>query len=218
MAAASRRRRPGSAVSTEQGGPRSVEKSGSRQAPRGRRRSGPERGLRKRPGRPRHPVPKDRGHRPHTLGARSEVPRKVCPDRNAGSGNRGRHAAWRPRESRSSHDAGAAAALAPPIDAHEEEQPDDVDKMPIPGRRLEAKVVIRFEMASPGPVEAHDQKRGSDNDVETVKPGRHEKGRRIDAAGEVKRGVAVLVSLYRGEADTEKNGQREAPQQPAAVA
>src|SRR5215469_9222477 len=208
MAAASRRRRRGSAGSTGQGGPTSAGKSGSRQALRGRRRSGPEKRLRKRPGRPRHPAPKGRGHRPRTLDARSKVRRTTGPCRNADTGSRARRAAWRPRGGRSSGDAGAAAALAPPIDAHEEEQPDDIDKMPVPGCRLEAEMMIGFEMAGPGPVEAHDQERGSDNDVETVKPGRHEKGRRIDPAGEVKRGMAVLVRLHRGEADAEKNGQR----------
>src|SRR5207249_3916210 len=29
-------------------------------------------------------------------------------------------------------------AHAPPVDADEQEQPDDIDEMPIPGRRLEA--------------------------------------------------------------------------------
>src|SRR5438045_594954 len=41
------------------------------------------------------------------------------------------------RKPHSSRDAGAAAALAPPIDANKEEQPHDVDEMPIPRGRLE---------------------------------------------------------------------------------
>src|SRR6266566_4720507 len=113
---------------------------------------------------------------------------------------------------------GAAAALAPPIDADKQEQPHDVDEMPVPGSRLEPEMMVGFEMPGPCPIETDDQKCRPDDDVETVKPGGHEKSRRIDAVGEMKRRVAVLPSLNRGEADAEKDSQRQPAQQSAAVA
>lgn len=65
--------------------------------------------------------------------------------------------------------------LAPPVDADEEEQPDDIDEMPIPGRRLEAEMMIRLKMTLIGSDEANDQEDRADDDMETVKAGRHEK-------------------------------------------
>src|SRR5688500_15302294 len=38
------------------------------------------------------------------------------------------------------------APAAPDIDAKEEEQPDNVDEVPVPGRRLEAEMLTRREM------------------------------------------------------------------------
>src|SRR6516165_2582707 len=103
--------------------------------------------------------------------------------------------------------AGAAASLSPPIDADEKEKPDDVDEMPIPGGRLEPEMVVRLEITAPRTKEANRQERRADHHVEAVKAGRHEKGRRVDAAGEAKGRVAVFVGLNRGEAKTEKDGQ-----------
>ena len=34
------------------------------------------------------------------------------------------------------------APAAPDVDAEEQEQPDDVDEMPVPGRRLEAEMLL----------------------------------------------------------------------------
>src|SRR5262249_34229191 len=113
--------------------------------------------------------------------------------------------------------AGAAAALAPPVDADKQEQPDDVDEVPIPRGRLEPEVVVGLEISAPGPKQADDQDRRADDDVEAMKAGRHEEGRGIDAAAKAERSVAVFVGLHRGEADTEKDGQRQAAQQSAAV-
>src|SRR5271169_1819945 len=109
------------------------------------------------------------------------------------------------------------SAAAPPIDADEQEQPDDVDEMPIPSCRLEAEMVVRLEMPEPCPGQADDQKGRADDDVEAVKARRHEEGGRKDAAGKMEGGVAVLVGLDRGEAQTEEDGQRQAAQHAVAV-
>src|ERR1700712_119943 len=84
---------------------------------------------------------------------------------------------------------------APPVDADEEEQPDDVDEMPVPGRRLEAEVMVRLEMPGPGAEPADDQEGGADDDMEAVEAGRHEEGRGVDAVLEGEGGVAVLEGL-----------------------
>src|SRR6516165_1824883 len=90
--------------------------------------------------------------------------------------------------------------------------------MPVPGRGLEAKMMIGLEVACPCPIEADDQKSRADDDVEAMKPRRHKKGRRVNAACKVKWRMAVFVCLDRGEANSKKDGQRQAPQQPVAVA
>ena len=90
--------------------------------------------------------------------------------------------------------------------------------MPIPRGRLEPEVMVGFEVPRPRSKEANDQERRADDDVETVKPGRHEERRRIDPVGEVKRGMAVLVSLNRRKAEAEKDRQCQSAQQAATVA
>src|SRR5262249_8535662 len=97
-----------------------------------------------------------------------------------------------------------ATPLTPPINANKQKKPTHVEKMPIPSRRLKAKVMIGFEMTRPRPKETDNQEGRSDDNVEAVEAGRHEKSRRVDAAGEVKWCVAVLVGLDRGEAEARK--------------
>src|SRR5712692_2647313 len=75
-------------------------------------------------------------------------------------------------------------AHAPPIDADEQEQPDDVDKVPVPGRRLQPEMMVGFEMALGSAPQTYGKEDRPDDDVKPVKTGRHEERRRIDAAGE----------------------------------
>src|SRR5258708_35647856 len=74
---------------------------------------------------------------------------------------------------------------APPIDAAEQEQPDHVDEVPVPGRRLEAEMLLRSEVAGARPEEADDEEGGADDDMEAVEAGRHEEGLGIDPVDEV---------------------------------
>src|SRR3546814_8172088 len=85
-----------------------------------------------------------------------------------------------PRSNALSEQSGAPrrSVASPPIDADEEEQPDHVDEVPVPGRRLEAEVVIRLEVAGAGPEEADDEEDGADDHMEAVAAGRHVEGRR----------------------------------------
>src|ERR1700726_4136751 len=62
-----------------------------------------------------------------------------------------------------------AAAGAPDIDADEQEQPDHVDEVPIPGGEFEAEGLGRGELAGIGAQQAHDQENGADQHVDTVR-------------------------------------------------
>src|SRR5690348_10117120 len=109
------------------------------------------------------------------------------------------------------------AAAAPPVDADEQEQPDDVDEVPVPRRRLEAEMVVRPEMPGACAEEIHREEAGADDDVEAVEARRHEEGRGIDPAFEAEGGVAVLPGLEPGEADAEDDGQSQPADQSLAV-
>src|SRR5438067_10305848 len=98
-------------------------------------------------------------------------------------------------------------AHAPPVDADEQEQPHDVDEMPVPGRSFEPEMMVRLEMALCRTPQADREEGRTDDHVEAVKTGRHKECRGIDAAcprhafvkPEAERGMAVLIGLHRGE-------------------
>ncbi len=48
--------------------------------------------------------------------------------------------------------------VAPDIDGEEEEQPDDVNEMPVPGSGFEAEMLLRGEVAGKRAEQADDQK------------------------------------------------------------
>src|SRR5262249_35827908 len=91
--------------------------------------------------------------------------------------------------------AGEVGPLAPHITAGEEEQPHDVDEVPVPGGELEAEVLLGGELAVEGAHQAHNQEHRADDDVEAVEAGRHEEGGAVDVAFERERRVAVLPRL-----------------------
>src|SRR5579872_3370400 len=101
------------------------------------------------------------------------------------------------------------AGAAPPIDADEKEQPDDVDEVPVPRRRLEAEMMVGTELAFDRANQANEQERRADDDMCAVEAGRHKEGRRIHALGEAEGGVAVFPSLTGGEAKAEDHGDRQ---------
>src|SRR5690348_14885378 len=100
-----------------------------------------------------------------------------------------------------------AAAGAPDVDADEQEQPDHVDEMPVPGGEFEAEMLLRREVAAIGAHQADDQEDRPDYHVEAVEAGRHEEGGAIDVAGKAERGVAVFPGLHAGEAGAKQDGQ-----------
>src|SRR5688572_19183812 len=110
------------------------------------------------------------------------------------------------------------APAAPHVDRHEQEQPDDVDEMPVPGRRLEAEMLPWSKMSLAGAQQADDQKDRPDDDVEAVEAGRHEKGRAVNIAFEVERRLDVLIGLDAGEQQSEQDRQQQPQLQAVAVA
>ena len=113
------------------------------------------------------------------------------------------------------------AGRGPDIDAGEEEQPDHVDEMPVPGGGFEAEMLLWREMAGERAEQADDQEDGSDDDMEAVEAGRHEEGRAIDVAAivaaEGEGGMGIFIGLDGGEQRAERDGADEAPFQALAV-
>src|SRR6185312_16806074 len=101
------------------------------------------------------------------------------------------------------------APRSPEVNAAEQEQPHDVDEMPVPGGELEPDVVARSELAEPGAQQAGRQENHADDDVRAVKAGRHEEGRAIDRVLEVERRVDVFVSLGEDEQHAERDPERQ---------
>src|SRR6202790_498521 len=91
-------------------------------------------------------------------------------------------------------------AVAPDIDADEQEQPDDVDEMPIPGGEFEAEMLGWREVPGIGPDQADGQEDGADQHMEAVEAGRHEEGGAVDIAGEPEGGVAYFIGSQQREA------------------
>src|SRR5215813_10664339 len=104
------------------------------------------------------------------------------------------------------------------VDAGEEEQPDDVDEVPVPGRRLEAEMVVRLEMSGVGAEPADDEEDRADDHMRAMEARRHEESRGVDAVAETEGRMAVFVCLDAGEGGTEENGESEALQETLAVA
>src|SRR3954454_4202390 len=108
-------------------------------------------------------------------------------------------------------------AMAPDIDADKQEQPNDVDEVPVPRGEFEAEMLLRAEMPGVGAQQADDQEYGADQNVEAVESGRHEERRTVDIAGERKRGVGIFVGLYAGETRAEHDGEDQAVFESAAI-
>src|ERR1043166_5657461 len=90
-------------------------------------------------------------------------------------------------------------AVTPDVDADEQEQPNHVDEMPVPGGEFETEMLGRREMAGQRTEQTDGQEDGADQHMETMETGRHEEGRAVNVAGERERGVAIFISLYAGE-------------------
>src|SRR6185437_1999009 len=100
-------------------------------------------------------------------------------------------------------------ARPPHIDEGEEEQPHDVDEVPVPGGGFEAEVMVGREVAAHGANKADDQEDRADDDMRAVEAGRHEEGRAVDTALEGERRVRIFVGLHTGEENAEQDRECE---------
>src|ERR1700730_1224800 len=82
----------------------------------------------------------------------------------------------------------AFCAGTPYIDAGEQEQPHDVDEVPIPGGKFETEMLGRGEVTEIDADQAHDQECRADDNVRAMKAGRHEKGGTVNVAAEIEPG------------------------------
>src|SRR5215475_1130655 len=104
-------------------------------------------------------------------------------------------------------------AGSPDIYASKQEQPDNVDEVPIPGREFEAEVLFRREVTSHSTKQADDQENRADDDVRAMESGRHEEGGAIDVSRKVKMGMRVFVGLNAREGQAKEDGENQTPLQ-----
>ena len=106
----------------------------------------------------------------------------------------------------------ARLSCRPDINRGKQEEPDNVHKVPVPGRSFEAGVLFRREVAAHRTQQTNSKEVGSDHNVQTVEHGRQDEVRAVDftAFTEAKGGVRILICLQQGEERTESNRNREA--------
>ena len=66
-------------------------------------------------------------------------------------------------------------STAPPIDGGKQEQPDDVDKMPIPCGGLKTEVMVWLKVIPVGPSQANTEKDRTNKYVGSMEASSHEK-------------------------------------------
>src|SRR3546814_13901444 len=89
------------------------------------------------------------------------------------------------------------APAAPDIDDDEEEQPHDVDEVPVPGGGFETEMLLRGEMTLIGAHEADDQEDRADQNVKAVEARRHKEGRAVVARPEADGSMGRFIGLDR---------------------
>src|SRR5229473_2441708 len=112
---------------------------------------------------------------------------------------------------------GLRRTVTPYIYAGEQEEPHDVNEVPVPGGKFKAQMLLGRELPGQGTNEAHDQKNRPDDDVGAVESCRHEEGSAVDMAGIVERRVHVFVSLNAGEREAERDRKNEAPSEAITI-
>lgn len=112
---------------------------------------------------------------------------------------------------------GNPAACTPDVNRQEQEQPDNVNEVPIPGGSLEAEMMLRCKIPSKRAHQAHEQEDRADDNVETVETGRHEKHRAVNVAREAESGMTVFIGLAGREQHAKDDGDRQAPDQALTV-
>src|SRR3546814_4241356 len=120
-------------------------------------------------GRRRNRAPRGRGRNGRTGPRRSGTLHRACPGRNADTCTAVRPGGWMEPDTRGP----CRSSAEVPVDEDEQEQPDDVDEVPVPGGGLEAEMLFGGEVPLHRAEQADRQEDRSDDDVEAVEAGRH---------------------------------------------
>src|SRR5467141_3890939 len=112
---------------------------------------------------------------------------------------------------------GLHRTVTPYIYAGEQEEPHDVNEVPVPGGKFKPQMLLGRELPGQGTNEAHDQEKRPDDEMGAVESYRHEEGGAVDMAGIVDRRVHAVVRLNAGERDAERDRKTEAPFQAITV-
>ncbi len=106
--------------------------------------------------------------------------------------------------------------LLQPVDQHEQQQPDDVDEVPVPRGGLEGEVVVGCEVTPERSREHHRQHDRADRHVRAVESRQHEERRPVDAGRQLEVELAVRVDVFVGLEPEEREAKRDRREQPAA--
>src|ERR1700740_546070 len=90
--------------------------------------------------------------------------------------------------------------------------------MPIPSREFEATMLPRGQLPGECPRKANGEEDRSNDDVKSVEPRRHKKGRAVDRTFEREWRVNIFVGLNRSEGGAKQYGQRQPCLKAEAVA
>src|SRR3546814_956941 len=102
------------------------------------------------------------------------------------------------------------APATPHINDEEQEQPDDVDKVPVPGSSFKTEVLTRCKVSLMRADQIDDQENGADQYVEDVKACRHVKGRAVCCADTIERCIRIFIDLEHRKNDTKQKEKEKA--------
>src|SRR5215471_5473954 len=112
---------------------------------------------------------------------------------------------------RTSMSGGVRSTGAPHIYAGKEEQPHDVDEMPVPSGKFKPQMLLGRELTGEGANEANSQKNRPNDDMSAVESSRHEESGAVDVARVVERRMHIFIGLNAGKRETERDRQNESP-------
>jgi len=103
------------------------------------------------------------------------------------------------------------ALTAPNVHCSKQEQPNNINKVPVPDRRFKPDVTLWQEMTFLSTDQTNGQKDRSNNNVEAVKPSRHEEVCTINIAGKAKRCMVIFIGLKNRENRTKNDRSDQTP-------
>src|ERR1700730_14938530 len=82
-----------------------------------------------------------------------------------------------------------------PVDEDKQQEPDDVDEMPVPRGGFEREMMLHVEMTAESPQEHDRQHYCADRHVKAVEPRQHEERRAVDTRRQLEVELAVSVRV-----------------------